>query len=228
LGLPWLVRHGETHEHLIALLGSLLFTYAAMMLFAYLERHSRGTPESRLGAAYALAYACSILWVTANPTGKLEVLSMLQGEIVAVSSHDLRELLIIFTALSAALLLLNQQFLLVSFDRDSAKVMGKRVVLWDALLFGIMGTAISVGVLIVGPMLTFAFLIIPPLAARRFCGRMRSFFLISALFGGLSGLIGFYLSYRLDWPLAPTDILVAFILLVLGVLASKIRPISSP
>jgi len=42
------------------------------------------------------------------------------------------------------------------------------VVVWDALLFGIIGLAISMSVLIVGPMLTFASLIVPPLAAADF------------------------------------------------------------
>jgi manganese/zinc/iron transport system permease protein len=84
--------------------------------------------------------------------------------------------------------------------------MGKSVVFWDALLYGLIGLAISIGVIIVGPMLTFAFLIIPPLAVRRYCRRMSTFFAASAGVGGLSGLAGFYLSYHLDWPLGPADI----------------------
>src|SRR6185295_6058380 len=92
---------------------------------------------------------------------------------------------------------------------------------WDILLYGVIGVSISIGVLIVGPMLTFAFLIIPPLAARRFCKRMWSFFLISSLIGGLSGLLGFVLSYQLDWPLGPTDIAVSCALLSLAVVVRK-------
>ena len=105
------------------------------------------------------------------------MLSMLHGEIVSVSSQDLHLLLGVYGVLFGILVLLNNQFLLVSFDRESAHVMGKNVAVWDMLLYGVIGLAISIGVLIVGPMLTFALLIIPPLAARRFCTRMTPFFL---------------------------------------------------
>jgi ABC-type Mn2+/Zn2+ transport system permease subunit len=212
-GVAWLAGHGEAQEQLVALLGSLLFTFAALALFAFLERRGEGTPESRLGAAYAIAYAASILWVTTNPSGRIEVLHMLHGEIVAVSTHDLRQLLVVYSVLAAVLLGLNRLFLLVSFDKESARVMGKNVLVWDAILYTVIGTAISMGVLIVGPVLTFALMMIPPLAARRFCRRMRGFFLLSSVIGGLSGLIGFYASYRLDWPLSPTVILASFLIL---------------
>jgi len=149
------------------------------------------------------------------------MLSMLHGEIVSVSSPDLHLLITIYTLLAVFLIVFNYQFLLVSFDRETAVVMGKRVLAWDTLLYGVIGLAISMGVLIVGPMLTFAFLIVPPLAARRFCKRMWSFFVASSLLGGLSGLIGFYLSYTLDWPLGPADIAVSCALLCSAVAVRK-------
>ncbi len=149
------------------------------------------------------------------------MLGMLNGEIVSVTSHDMHLLLTMYILLTVFLLVFNAQFILVSFDRESARVMGKQVIVWDILLYAIIGISIAIGVLMVGPMLTFAFLIIPPLAARRFCKRMGSFFLISSLLGGLSGLLGFYLSYRLDWPLGPTDIAVSCALLCGAVLFRK-------
>jgi ABC-type Mn2+/Zn2+ transport system permease subunit len=131
--------------------------------------------------------------------------------------------LAVYFLLTALLLAFTNQFVLVSFDRQSALVMGKNVLWWDLLLYAIIGIAISMSVIIVGPMLTFAYLIIPPLAARRFCKRMTSFFIVSSLFGGVSGLLGFLVSYHLDWPLAPTDIAVVSLLLLTAYLAKKIQ-----
>lgn len=218
LGITWSLHPGEAGDRILALAGSFLFGFAALLILAWLERRREGTSESRIGAAYALAFAASILLVAANASGKIEMLNMLHGEIVSVSPQDLHLLVGAYVVLAVFLMLFNRQFLSVSYDRDSAQVMGSPVIIWDLTLYAVMGVAISMGVLIVGPMLTFAFLIIPPLAARRFCKRMGSFFLLSALFGGTSGLLGFLLSYQLDWPLGPSDIAVAFGLLVLGVL----------
>jgi len=209
LGFSWSLHPGEAQDRFLALAGSLVFTLASIGILAYLERSGEGTTDSRLGATYATAFAAAFLLVIANPTGKIEVLNMLQGEIVSVTSHDLHILLGVYAALTLLIWLLKDQLLLVSFDREAAQVMGKKVVVWDLWLYGIIAIAISMSVLIVGPMLTFAFLIIPPLAARRFCQRMSSFFVLSCAIGGLSGFLGFYCSYLWDLPLAPTDIAVA-------------------
>jgi len=221
LGITWSLHAGEANDKFLALFGSILFTLAAIFLLAFLERRREGSVDSQIGAAYALAFAVSLLFVSQNAKGRSELLDMLNGEIVSLSSHDLNLLLLSYLILGVSLLLFNRQFLLVSFDRDSAVVMGKNTLAWDSLLYVLMGFSISMGVLIVGPMLTFAFLIIPPLAVRRFCRRMRTFFIGSALVGGLSGLIGFYLSYHWDWPLAPTDIVVASAFLCLAYLVKK-------
>jgi ABC-type Mn2+/Zn2+ transport system permease subunit len=209
LGITWTLHAGESNDRFLALIGSLVFTLVALLVLAYLDRRSGGTIESRIGATYALAYAAAILFVASNASGEIEMLGMLHGEIVSVTARDLHLLLFIYAASSILILIFNRRFLLVSFDPDFARVMGQKAVLWDVLLYGIIGISISIGVLIVGPFLTFAFLIIPPLAIRRFCKRMSSFFLGASAFGGASGLLGFYLSYRLDWPLGPTDIAVS-------------------
>jgi ABC-type Mn2+/Zn2+ transport system permease subunit len=149
------------------------------------------------------------------------MLHMLKGEIVAIHRQDLQILLASYVVIGAVLVLLHRPFIFVSFDRESASVMGMRVMAWDGWLFGLLGVAIALSVLIVGPMLTFAFLIIPPLAARRFCKRMRSFFLLSSLVGGISGLAGFLLSYGRDWPLGPSAIATASVMLLASVAVRK-------
>ncbi len=225
LGVAWTFHAGEPNDRLLALMGSSVLTVLAILALASLERRGEGTTDSRIGATYAFAYAAAILFVSSNASGKSEMLSMLQGEVVSVNHEDLQILIVVYAVLAALLLFFNRQFVLVSYDRQSAKVMGKNVMFWDVFLYLIIGFAISIGVLIVGPMLTFAFLVVPPLAARRFCRSMRSFFVISSLLGGISAAIGFYLSYHLDWPLSPTAIAVTAIALVSAFLFKRIHNI---
>jgi ABC-type Mn2+/Zn2+ transport system permease subunit len=70
-------------------------------------------------------------------------------------------------------------------------------------------------VLSVGPLVTFGFLLIPPLIAHLVARNMRQFALTSAGIGGLSSLAGFYIAYRWDYPVGPTD--VALLGIVYGV-----------
>lgn len=228
LGYAWSLHADEEGDRFLALLGSLAFTFAAMAALAWLGRREDGLRESRLGALYAAAAAASILLVSANPEGKIELLGLLHGEVVSVTAHDLRILIAVFTAQAAALALFHRQFLLIAFDRDSALVMGKNVLAWDLLFHAIAGGALSMAVLITGPAMTFAALAIPPLAARPFCRRMPALLVASAAFGGACALFGFHVSYVKDWPLGPTIVVVsAAALLVLHAgraLMSRLRP----
>lgn len=214
LGWHWSLHAGEAGDRFLALAGSLLFLFAAMAALAALERRTDGLKESRLGALYAAAYAAAILLVSANPGGKIELLGLLHGEVVSVTAHDLNLLLRAYALLGAVFLALHRQFLLVSFDRDSAVVMGKNVLFWDLLFYAAAGLALSMSVLIVGPMMTFAFLVIPPLTVRPLCRGMGGFLLSASAAGALTAVCGFWLSYRWDWPLGPTNIAVAFAVLL--------------
>lgn len=227
-GLHWSLHHGEEGDRFLALLGSLAFVFSAMGALAWLEDRQDGLKESRLGALYAAAGAAAVLLVSARPEGKVELLGLLHGEVVSVTALDLGILIAAFALLGLLMAALHRQFLLVAFDRESAVAMGKNVLLWDLLFYGIAGTALSMSVLITGPLLTFGALVIPPLAARPFARRMPAFLALSAAFGGAAALAGFHLSYTRDWPLGPTVVALAAALMVLlhagRALALRLRP----
>src|SRR5882724_2232535 len=71
LSLPmWLsvapVEHSGHSEHLLAFVGSTVFSLAAILILAFLERRQRGLSEGRLGTAYVVAAALSILILSKN------------------------------------------------------------------------------------------------------------------------------------------------------------------
>ena len=70
-------------------------------------------------------------------------------------------------------------------------------------LLTLTGLTVSVGVLIVGPVVLFGLLVIPPLAARCLARSMISFYLWSSALGALAVLLGVIFSFAFDWPLGP-------------------------
>jgi len=131
--------------------------------------------------------------------------------------------------------LFRKEFLLVSFDREMAVTLKKNVLFWDGLLFLLIGLAISMAVLSVGPLVAFGFLLIPPLVAHLLARNMRQFALAASGIGGFSALVGFYIAYRCDFPVGPTDVaLLGFVygLVFIGqkivaLLRSKVRDAGS-
>jgi ABC-type Mn2+/Zn2+ transport system permease subunit len=205
--------HGEGGERLLAMAGSLLWTFIAMALLAYLDRHASGSPEARLAAAYALASALTILFVVFNPAGELEILNLLKGEVIALSNSELELLALVYGTVLVGLILFRREFLLTSFDPDLAFLVTGGKVQWSVLLYLLCGLSIAVGVIMAGPLLVFGFMVLPPLTARPFTRGIVSFFALSSALGLLTAIFGFYLSIVLDLPLGPTDVALGCALL---------------
>ncbi len=198
--------HFAGDERLLAFVGGLGFTIAALLLLAFLERRGRGLVEGRVGTMYVLAGAWSILLLVKNPMGERGLLDLLRGEIIAVPDPELWLTLLSFGFVGLSLFLFQKEFLLVSFDPEMAVTLKKNVLAWDLFLFVLIGLTISVAVLSVGPLVTFGFLLIPPLTARLVARNMRQFSLLACSLGGGAALLGFAIAYRLDYPVGPTDV----------------------
>ena len=205
----------DVNDFLIALIGSSILTFAVILGLALLERRGRGLGEGRIGMLYAMAGAAIILLLASDRVTEIGILSLLKGEIIAIPDV---ELLILFLGYGAILILLtvfHKELVLVTVDREMAISLGKRVLVWDLVLFGIIGVAISLGVLVVGPLVMFGFLIVPPMIAGRLVVGMRSVSIVAALVGMGIALVGFDLAYWLDWPAGPTDVALAGTVLAL-------------
>ena len=201
-----------------------------------LERRGRGLPEGRLGTAYVVAAALSILLLSKNRYAELGWLDLLKGEIITISNFDLALTAVALALVLAVLGLFHKELLLVSFDRAMAVTLRKNVVFWDVLLYLLIGMTVSMAVLSVGPLIAFGFLLIPALTAHLFARNMRQFFLLASLIGGLASFVGFWLAYQWDLPVGPTDVVllgsiyaIAWVAWkLLGLLKRNGRPIPDP
>lgn len=205
----WLGHEGEVHDATsqgLAFVGSLAFTLLAMAAFAIAERRGRGLPEGRLGTAYVVATAISFLLLAKCPQAEQGWMHLLKGEIITISNNELRLTWATFGIVLVCLLVFQREFFLVSFDRELAITLRKQVVLWDLLLYLLIGVTIAVGVLSVGPLIAFGFLLVSALTAQLFADNMRQLAFLASAIGGLTALLGFWIAYRFDLPVRPTDI----------------------
>jgi ABC-type Mn2+/Zn2+ transport system permease subunit len=214
--------HAEHSEHLIAFAGSMFFTLAAILLLAFFERRGKGLPEGRLGTAYVVASALSILLLSKNRYAEVGWLDLLKGEIIAIDNYDLAITAATLAVVLGALLLFHKEFLFVSFDRAMAATLGKNVLMWDIAIYLLIGVTVSVSVLSVGPLISFGFLLIPALTAHIFARNMRQLFVAASLIGGFTAFLGFWLAYQWDWPVGPTEVVLLGLIYALAAVIQKI------
>jgi ABC-type Mn2+/Zn2+ transport system permease subunit len=202
--------HGEGgRSHWIALAGSLGATFAALALLVLGSRGSRTPVEWRIGGLLAIASAATLLFVALNPIGDLEMTSLLRGELLATSSTDLAIVAVVAALVMVVFVLFRREILLVSFDAEFARTIGRDPTRWDALLYLLLGVTISVGVMTAGPMVVLAFLVLPALAALRVTTHLAATFLVSAAIATFCSTGGFGIAYRADLPAGPVYVLLA-------------------
>ena len=201
-------EHAAHKEHVLAFAGSMVFSIGAILFLAFLERRGRGLPEGRLGAAYVVAAALSIILLSKNRYAEVGWLDLLKGEVITVDNADLLLTGVTLAVVLAVLGLFHKEILLVSFDRTMATTLGKNVLFWDVLLYLLIGLTVSMAVLSVGPLISFGFLLIPALTAHLFARNMRQFTVGASLIGGLAAFGGFCIAYRYDLPVGPTDVVL--------------------
>jgi ABC-type Mn2+/Zn2+ transport system permease subunit len=232
--LPWWSMHvglgadletalADSHEAMNYHIGwSSVFTFGALIALVLLS-HRGGTEIGRVASAFAIASAATLLFINASPASDIYVTEMMRGEILVIGRHEFETLAATLTLVLGTFVLFKNDFLLISYDRDLAVVLGKRVFAFEALLMAMVGLTVAVSVMTVGPIVLFGLLVIPPLAARGFARSMRSFFLIAGALGLLSAVGGIETSFALDWPLGPSVVAVAALTLIPSWVASRLR-----
>jgi ABC-type Mn2+/Zn2+ transport system permease subunit len=233
LSLPmWLglmqPEHAAHSEHLYAFAGSTVFSLAAILVMAFLERRGRGLPEGRLGTAYVVAAALSIIILSVNRYGEVGWLDLMKGEVIAIDTVDLAMTAVTLALVLAVLGLFHKEILLVSFDRAMAATLGKNIVLWDIVLYLLIGLTVSMAVLSVGPLIAFGFLLIPALISRLFARTMRQFAVFASTVGGLAAFVGFWIAYDHNLPVGPTDVVFLGILYLLALVGNWALHVMKP
>ena len=216
--------HGSSSAHTLAFVGSITFSLIAILVLAFLERRGRGQPEGRLGTAYVVAGALNILLLAKNPYGEIGWLDLLKGEVITISNFDLALTATTLILVLLALGFFYKELLLVSFDREMAITLGKKVIFWDVLLYLLIGLTVSMAVLSVGPLIAFGFLLIPALTAHLFAHNMRQFLTLASLVGGAVAFLGFWVAYQYDLPVGPTDVVLLGGLYAVAWVIAKLLP----
>lgn len=131
-------------------------------------------------------------------------------------------MLAIYGTIFICLVGFHRSFVVVSYDADMATTIGKRVILWDVLLYLIIGVVISFGVMTVGPLVIFGFLLIPAITARMITRGILPFCIVSSIIGVVASFLGFYISYCYDLPTGPTDVVLLSAILLFSFLGKMV------
>jgi len=194
---------GATLVGVSAAWGYFGFSIVAALLIAAIPRtqgHSFSEETAVVGTVQAFALALGFLFVTLYHGVLDEVDSLLFGSFLGITDSQVTTLLVIGAAGLAVLAVIARPLLFASIDPDVAAARGVPLRLLSVVFLLVLGLAVAEASQIVGVLLVFALLVIPPAIAQTITMRPLLSISIGVSIGVGIAWLGLALAYFYDQP----------------------------
>ncbi|WP_312097944.1 metal ABC transporter permease [Niallia sp.] len=198
----------------VMIIGAAITALLGAFLIQWIRSSSRVKEDAAMGIVLSVFFGLGIMLLTfANrmPGGNQSGLdSFIFGQAASMVSKDVWTMMAVALIVLFITVLLFKEWKIFLFDPNFAKGLGILTTKMNALYMAILVLVIVVGIQAVGVILMAALLIIPSVSARYWTESFRVMVILSAIFGGASGMIGTLLStIGKGWPTGPFIVVTA-------------------
>ncbi len=185
----------------------MLFGVVFALLMNRIRRSRLSSTDTVIGVFSSVGVALGLALLSSR--GNLaNYQSLLVGDILSITRDELWVLGVALAVTVLVWLLCFNGFFAVSISPSISRSKGLSVSLYDHLFVVLVAVVVMLSIRWVGLLLINAMLILPAASARNVARSMRSFHLLSVVFGLFAGLLGLVLSYYHGIATGPTIILV--------------------
>lgn len=184
---------GEEHGTLLAL----IFAMTGAFILSLSKRISNlVNVEAFIGVLYIFSVSAAILILDRSPHGLEEFKTILNGNIIWVTSHEVFTTFLVYGAVGLLHFILRKQFLALSYEGSGSAFL-------EFLFFASFAVILVKSVKMAGILQVFSFLVIPALIGRLYSLKPFIILMIGWIVGVLVTVAGIAFSYKLDAPTAP-------------------------
>lgn len=210
------------------MLGALIAGMLGAFCIQFITRHSRIKEDAALGLVLSVFFAVGFVLLSyiLNTSGgnKAGLKTFIFGQAASMVGRDVYIMAACAVVVLVFSLMLYKEMKLLCFDAGFADSLGYPSTWLDAMLNVLIVMIVVIGLQAVGIVLMVAMLITPAAAARYWTNRLNRMTMLSALFGGLSGALGVYLSALAPrMPTGPWIVLSATIMFILSLFIAPER-----
>lgn len=192
-------------------------------LLVALERTGGLSTDALLGILSYSALSIGVVVASVLPNVRIDLTSLLFGDILAVSWGDVALIFGTGAAILALLAIFWRELLASTVSPDLASAEGMRPGAMRLLLVVLIAAVVAVSIKIVGVLLITAMLVIPAAAARRLTTTPEGMAFAAAATGIVAVLGGLSASLRFDTPPGPAIVVTALVLFLLAGVAPLLR-----
>jgi len=203
-----------TKSILLFMIGAIISGLIASSCITYITKNSRIKEDTALGLVLTVFFGFGIVLMTiiqqsaqGNQSG---MDSFLFGKAASLVGVDVQVMMVVASILLIVCWLLFKEFKLLSFDPGFGRGLGMPMGVLNTVLMLLIVIAVVIGLQAVGVVLMAAMLITPAIAARYWTERLDLMIILAGVFGGLSGVLGTYVStLTSNMPTGPVIVLAA-------------------
>ncbi len=206
---------------LTPMIGALAAGLFSALLMGWIHLKYKEREDTIIAVVWAAGMSLGIIFLALSPGYNGELLNFLFGNILWVSSGDLKLLLCLNGVILGSIALLYRRFLALCFDEEHARLQGAPVALLYLILLCLVALSVVVLIQVVGAILLITLLAIPAAIASTLSMRLAGLMGIATGLSILFNTVGLYLSYQWNWPPGATIALVAVSTYLLSLIRKK-------
>ncbi|MEK7235346.1 MAG: metal ABC transporter permease [Nitrospirota bacterium] len=205
------------------LLMAILFGLATVWVTGWVEEKGRMKLDVSIGILYTATMALAILFIGLMKTYNAEVYGYLFGNVLAVTSEELRTIAGLSIVVIGAIVLFSKELYFIAFDQEMAEASGVPARRIFFLLLTLVALTVVVSLKTVGAILVFAMILIPASTAYQLTHSLSTLTWYSVLIGITCSVGGVLISSYWDIPSGPAIVLLATLLFFVAVIFSPKR-----
>ena len=182
----------------------------------YLEQRGILSLDTLLGILSHSALATGLVLISLLPDVRIDLMSLLFGDLLAVTKNDLWVIYAVAGTVIALLLWLWKPLINITVHEELASVEGVKTSVVRTALMLITALVIAIAMKIVGVLLITALLIIPAATARRVSSTPEQMAVMASLIAMLTVMMGLAMSYYSDTQAGPSVVVCAALLFTLS------------
>ncbi len=199
-------------------IGAMAFLFAAVFGIWFLQYKSNLSIETIVGVFFTASLALGALI-----TPEYELLEALLGNIASLNWQESIISIFLSIILIIVILLIRKKLALSMISSEMAQSTGIKIKQIDFIYLLIFALAVALGIRFVGALLMGSLVIIPAASANNISKSLKSFMLISVIFGVSAAASGVYVANIYNFPPGPIFILIGAGIFIISLILKQFK-----
>ena len=179
-----------------------------------LRQSTKISGDAAVAVVLVSGLAVGVILVSSSGGFSVDLFSFLFGSILLISNEDTMMILAISAGIITTLVILQKQFLHLTFNEEQAKLVGLRTTLLNYAFVVLASITVVTSMRLVGILLISALIVIPNITAMMFGKGFKKTVCISMSISVISVVSGILLSYSFNLAASGTIVIIAVGILV--------------